>query len=296
MFDRERIRGIIPPLATPLTPEEELDEEALRRLIRRLLDAGCHGAFVLGGTGEGIYLTDAVQAHTIEVTVDEVAGRVPVVAGVSDLSVRRAVARGRLAAQLGADVIISVPPYQRPMEPMEVRDYFVALAEETGMPTMLYNVPPFVRTDITVDTIAELAGHDGIIGMKDSADLAHLSDVALATQDTGFRLLCGFEPNFAPAMMIGAAGGTLAIANVWPEICVETYDACAAGDWERARRLQLKLTRFLGPFTQAPWTPACKYAMSLLGLCRPATMRPDRPLTEGEQNLIRETLSEWELI
>jgi len=296
MFDRERIRGIIPPLATPLTPDEKLDEQGLRRLIRKLLDAGCHGMFVLGGTGEGIYLTDEVQVCTIEVTVDKVAGRVPVIAGVSDVSARRAVVRGRQAAQLGADVLISVPPYQRPMEPQEVYDYFIAIVEETGMPTMLYNVPPYVRTNITVDTIARLAEHEGIVGMKDSADFTHLASVAIHTKGTGFRLLCGLEFNFVPGMMMGSVGGTLAAANIWPEIMVEAYDACVVGDWERGRKVQETLTRFVEPAFEVPWTATCKYALSLQGICDPTVMRPERTLTEDEKQFVGNWLTKFGLI
>ena len=296
MFDRKRIRGIIPPLATPLTPDEKLDEHGLRQLIRKLLDAGCHGMFILGGTGEGIYLTDEVQARTIQATVEEVAGRVPVIAGVSDVSAGRAIVRGRQAAQLGADVLISVPPYQALMAPQEVEDYFIALAEGTSMPTMLYNVPPWVRTYMMVDTIARLAEHEGIIGMKDSDEFVHVASVALATKGTGFRLLCGTELNFVPGMMMGCVGGTLAAANIWPEIMVEAYDVCAASDWERAREMQETLMRFMEPLYVVPWTAGCKYALSLQGICSPTVMRPARTLTEDQKQSVRSWLTEYNLI
>jgi len=296
VFDRERIRGIIPPLATPLTKEEELDESGLRRLICKLLDAGCEGVFVLGGTGEGIYLTDKVQARMIEVTVDEVAGRVPVIAGVSDMSVKRAVVRGRQAARLGADVLISTAPYQLEMEPQEVYDYFVALAEETDMPTMLYNVPPWVRTNITVDTIVRLAEHNGIVGMKDSADFTHLTEVLLHTRGTGFRLLCGMELNFVPAMMMGAIGGTLAVANLWPDLCIEAYEAGLSGNDEKARNLHLKLSQFMQPVFKVPWGAACKYGLSLMGICGPTQMRPQLGLTEAQARVVEEWLKQYDLI
>lgn len=296
MFDVKRLEGIIPPLATPLTEDEELDESGLRRLIRRVLEAGCHGVFILGGTGEGIYLSDQVQTRTIGVTVDEVAGRVPVIVGVSDVSVKRSVIRGKEAAQLGAEVLISVPPYQRLMEPQEVYDYYISLAEGTGMPTMLYNVPPDVRTDISVETIARLAEHSRIVGMKDSADFGHLASVAFHTKGTSFRLLCGVEHNLVPAIMVGAVGGTMAKGNLWPRLCIDTYNAAVANNWEESRAMQEKLTRFAGRMSGAPWVALCKYALNLMGICGATVMRPQRALDEREQRLAKSWLGEYGLI
>jgi 4-hydroxy-tetrahydrodipicolinate synthase len=296
MIERQRISGIIPPVATPLTPEEDLDEPGLRRLIRKLVDAGCHGLFVLGGTGEGVYLTEAVRAQTIEVTVEEAAGRLPVIVDTSDVSVKRAVSRGQQAARLGADVLISTPPFQRPMEPPEVYDYFVALAEESGMPTMLYNVPPLTGTHVPVATIVRLAQHQGIVGMKNSAEFTHLAQVAVHTRGTGFRLLCGVELFFLPAMMMGAVGGTLGLANLWPELCVQAYEVGILGDWKRAQKTQNTLLRFAELAFRLPWVPVVKHALSLIGVCGPTVMRPARTLSETEQGLVRDWLIEYGLL
>lgn len=296
MIERQSISGIIPPVATPLTPEEDLDVPGLRRLISKLVDAGCHGLFVLGGTGEGVYLTEAVRAQTIEVTVEEAAGRLPVIVDTSDVSVKRAVSRGQQAARLGADVLISTPPFQRPMEPEEIYDYFVALAEETGMPTMLYNVPPLTGTHVPVGTIVRLTRHEGIVGMKDSAEFTHLAHVAVQTRGTGFRLLCGVETYFLPAMMMGAVGGTLGLANVWPELCVRAYKIGILGDWEEAAQTQDTLFRFSQLAFRLPWVPVVKYALSLLGICGPTVVRPARMLSGTEQSLVHNWLVEHGLL
>jgi len=293
MLDRERIRGVIPPLVTPMTPDEELDEPGLRRLIRRLLKAGIHGVFMLGGSGEGIYVTDAVQARAIDVAADEVAGRAPVLAGVTELSIKRAIEKGKQAARLGADVLISMVPYQRPMPQEHVYDYFVALAEGTGMPVMMYNIPYAVPTNIKEETIVRLAEHPLIYGMKDSDNHMHISRVLMLTKGTGFRLLCGIEHNLLAGMMEGAVGGTLATANLWPEITVETYDACAAADWPRALALQRKLDRFTEFAFQVPLIPSTKYALALMGIIASDTMaRPARTLSADEQRQVKEWLIE----
>jgi len=293
MFDRERIRGVIPPLATPLTPDEKLDEQGLRTLIAKILDAGCHGILVLAGTGEGLYLSDQVRAQVIEVAVDEGAGRVPVIADISDVSVARAVSRGRQAEELGADVLISIPPFQRVMKPPEVYEYYLALAEETRMPTMLYN---FGSTNISIGTIVRLAEHENIVGIKDAVDFSHVASVAIHTKGSGLRILVGWEFDFVPGMMMGCVGGTPAVGNVWPEIAIETYESCVAGDWERARDLQETLTRFTEDSLTFPWIAGCNYALSLLGVCGPTVMRPQSTLTEEDQARVRKWLTDFDLM
>ena len=296
MFNRELIRGVIPPLATPLTSDGAVDERGLRLLIRRLLHAGCHGMFILGGTGEGIFVTDTVYEKAIEVAVDEVAGCVPVLVGVSDSSTGRAIARGRLAARLGADVLISNPPYMGQMSPPVVYDHFVRLAGETEMPVMLYNVPPSIPTNITVETVARLAEHENIIGMKDSASYTHLTRVLQATRGTGFRVLCGVENFFMASMLAGAVGGTLASANVWPEISVRTYETCLSGDWISAQQAQDELSIFIGIAYRLNWVLVCKYALSLMGVCGETTVWPADKLTEEDKLTVQKWLVGHNLI
>ena len=297
MIDRERIRGIIPPLSTPLTREGDLDEAGTRRLIRKLIDAGCHGMFILGGTGEGLYLTDRVYARAIEVSVDEVAGRVPVLVGVSDTSTARVVDRGRLAARLGADVLIANPPCIGQRPPPVVYEHYVRLTGETGMPTMVYNVPPGIPTDVAVETLAELAEQDGIIGMKDSASYTHLCRVLAATKGTGFRVLCGVENFFVAAMMAGAVGGTLASANVNPELSVTTYDTCISGNWTQAQQMQELLSEFVEIAYHHNWTLVCKHALSLTGICSSdACVFPAPALSEDEKDIVRQWLTRHQLL
>jgi len=296
LFDRQRIRGIIPPLVTPLTPDEKLDEAGLRRLIRKLLNAGIHGIFILGGTGEGVYVTDEVQRRAIEVTADEVAGRAPVLAGVTDLSIARAIEKGRAAAQRGADVLISMAPFFRPATQEALYDYFRALAEGTGAPVMLYNIPYAVPTNIKEETIARLAEHELIIGMKDSDNLTHVTRALQQTAGRDFRLLCGLEYDFTAGMMMGASGGTLATANLWPQLTVQLYDACAAGDWPAAIELQKKLNAFTELAYGAPFIPATKYALSLQGICGPTLTSPARILTDAEKQIVQECLTHYGLL
>ncbi len=296
MFDRNRLRGIIPPLATPLHPDETLDEAGLRRLIRKLLGAGIHGIFILGGTGEGVYVTDEVQRRAIEVTADEVAGRAPVLVGVTDLSTARAVARGREARQRGADVLVSMVPFFRPATQEALYDYFRGLAEGADAPVMLYNIPYAVPTNIKEETIARLAEHELIVGMKDSDNPSHVSRVLMLTAGRNFRLLCGIEHDFTAGMMMGAVGGTLATANIWPAMTVRAYDAGAAGNWPQAIAEQRQVNAFTELAYKVPFIPATKYALSLQGVCGETCTSAFRPLTDEEKQIIRDYLGSYGLL
>jgi dihydrodipicolinate synthase/N-acetylneuraminate lyase len=296
LFDRQRIRGIIPPLVTPLTPDEQLDEAGLRRLIRKLLNAGIHGIFILGGTGEGVYVSNAVQMRAIEVTADEVAGRAPVLAGVTDLSIKRAIEKGREAVRCGADELISMVPFFRPATQDALYDYFRALAEGASAPVMMYNIPYAVPTNIKEETIARLAEHELIIGMKDSDNPSHVTRVLMLTAGRNFRLLCGIEHDFLAGMLMGAVGGTLATANIWPELTVQAYDANAAGDWPRAIEMQKKINEFTELAYKVPFITATKYALSLQGICGPTLTSAFRVLTEEEKQIVKEWLLRYNLL
>jgi 4-hydroxy-tetrahydrodipicolinate synthase len=296
MLDRMRIRGIIPPLATPLNADETLDEAGLRRLIRKLLNAGIHGIFILGGTGEGVYVTDEVQRRAIEVTADEVAGRAPVLAGVTDLSMARAIARGREAKRRGADVLVSMVPFFRPATQEALYDYFRGLAEGADAPVMLYNIPYAVPTNIKEETIAKLAEHELLVGMKDSDNPSHVSRVLMLTAGRDFRMLCGIEHDFTAGMMMGAVGGTLATANIYPEMTVRVYDACAAGDWTRAIAAQKEVNEFTELAYKVPFIPAVKYGLSLQGICGATCTSAWRALTDEEKKTITEWLERYRLL
>jgi 4-hydroxy-tetrahydrodipicolinate synthase len=187
MFERDSLRGIIPPIATPLTPAEEVDAQGMRRLVSYLLDAGVHGIFVLGATGEFAYLRDRERVRAIEAAVEAVDGRVPVIAGISDVGTRQVIERCRAAQGAGADFVVCTAPYYSPLRQPWIYEHLRTIACETGARLLLYNVPP-VATPIDPETIARLAEIENVVGIKDSADLIHIQDVLFRTRARG---ICG---------------------------------------------------------------------------------------------------------
>ena len=293
MRDRSCIAGIVPPVATPLTPSEDVDRAGMARVIGYLLESGVHGVFVLGATGEFPWLDDRQRAAAVEAAVDAVAGRVPVIVGVSEISTRHAIANARTAMAAGADFVMATAPYfgSMALEQAWIAEHFRALAGETGAQVMLYNVPPWIA-DIAPATVARLAELDNVVGMKDSADFIHLQEVVVRTRGNDFRVLCGIEGHLVAALQTGAHGATPSSANLTPRRFVELYDASRSGRLDDARSMQEDANRFVHDLEMFPsWFSAIKTGLHLLGLCGPTVAAPLPALSAEETDLLRTMLA-----
>lgn len=300
MFDRNRLKGIITPMATPLLPDESIDVAGTRRLVNYLLQAGVNGIFVLGGTGEFPRLLDAERARAIEAVVEEVAGRVPVVAGVSDTCTARIIAHARRARQIGADVAITTLPFPIKVNtPATQLDFFQSLCSAVDMPWMIYNVPPMIGAGIAPRTFALLAQIPNMVGTKDSESVMHLQDVVDLTRGANFRVFQGNEYNLNTSLLMGAAGGTPSPSNIFPKLYVELYELTMAGRYAESAALQNRLNRYVevlddicGDVSSLKWPSVVKEALALLGICSPTAARPFVPCTDDDRRRIAALLKQ----
>jgi 4-hydroxy-tetrahydrodipicolinate synthase len=296
MFDRDDLKGIIPPIATPLTPSEEVDVAGMRRLVDYVLDAGVHGLFVLGATGEFAYLRDRERVRAIETAVEAANGRVPVMAGISDAGTKQVIEHCLAARRAGADFVACMAPYYSTLRQPWIYEHFRAIACETGAPLLLYNVPP-VATPIEPETIARLAEIENVVGMKDSGDFIHIQDVLFRTRGRDFRMLSGLEYHLVAALQIGARGGTPSPSNIWPQVYVEMYDKTISGKVEEAFALQERSNRFVDLLDAIPsWTSTVKAALHLMGICGPTVAAPAPSLSIEEADLLRAHLARYHLL
>ncbi|APU14082.1 MULTISPECIES: dihydrodipicolinate synthase family protein [Actinoalloteichus] len=295
--------GVVPPLCTPLTPDQELDVDSLERLVAHLLDAGVLGLFVGGSTGEAAYLPDELRRRTLEVVVGAAAGQVPVLAGVVDMSTPRVLDHARAAAALGADGLVATVPFYSPTHPVEIRRHFRTIRAEVDLPLIGYDIPSAVHTKLDAATVGELAAEGTLDGLKDSSgDLDGLRAVLDLVGDIpGFRVFSGSETVADLGLRCGAAGLVPGLGNVDPHGYVRLHRAAAAGDWDEALREQQRLRALFGLIGVAPADRMGRYssaigafkaALVLRGVIRHGTTSlPMVPLDSAEIAAVGEHLS-----
>lgn len=246
------LRGVVPPVCTPFTPDFEVDEKSLRRLINHLIDGGVHGLFVLGSTSEVAYLTDKRRADVIRIALDETAGRVPVVAGAIDMTTFRVNEHVRAAVAAGIDGIVVTAPFYVRTHPEEIALHFKQIKEACGdVPLYAYDIPVAANgVKLETGTVLKLAKEGVIQGLKDSSgNDAGIRAVVLGAQKMGlkeFVVLTGSELTVDSALMAGAHGVVPGIGNIDPAGYVRIFDYVASGNYAAARSEQERLTEMFG--------------------------------------------------
>lgn len=285
------LSGIFPPIVTPFR-DDEVDKEALAYNIERWNETGLAGYVALGSTGEFVHLTPAERDQVIATVCEHAAPGKAVIAGTGSLFTDEAIRLTRRAGELGADAAMVVTPfyYTAQMTDAALRAHYTAVADASPIPVLLYNVPMFTHLNMAVETIARLAEHPNIIGMKDSSgNVDQLTQIVNSTPDD-FILLTGAAGVLHPALTIGADGAILAAANVVPELCVEIYGLVQANDHATARRRQAVLAAVSRAINRHG-IGGCKFAMELRGYRGGRPRAPLLPPDESGQQAIRQALT-----
>jgi 4-hydroxy-tetrahydrodipicolinate synthase len=282
----DRIKGSITALITPFKGGA-LDESAFRRLVEWQIAEGTHGLVPVGTTGESPTLSHREHMRVVELCVEAAAGRVPVIAGAGSNSTAEAIELTRHAKEVGADAALSVAPYYNKPTQEGIYRHFAAVAEAVDIPIILYNIPGRSVVEIGVETMARLAKHKSIVGVKDATgNLARASrDRAALPGD--FLRLSGEDPTTLGFMAHGGRGCISVTSNVAPRACAEFQNACLAGDFAKALSYQDRLMALHDAlFCEASPAPT-KYAASLLGLCAPDVRLPIVELSERGRDTVR---------
>jgi 4-hydroxy-tetrahydrodipicolinate synthase len=256
-------RGSIPALVTPFRGEA-LDEEALRAHVDWQISEGSHALVPCGTTGEAVTLTREEHLRVVRITVEEAAGRVPVIAGVGGNNTRAVIDMMKAVADLGARGALAVVPFYNKPNQDGIYAHFAALAEACPLPIVVYNVPSRTVADISVDTLARVARLPSVVGVKDATgNLARVTAQRLAC-GAGFAQLSGNDDMALGFNAMGGVGCISVSANVAPRLCADFQEATLAGDWKRALELQDRLYPLHAAlFSDASPGPA-KYALHRL--------------------------------
>jgi 4-hydroxy-tetrahydrodipicolinate synthase len=269
-------------MISPLTGSGEPDEAAIRKLVEHILDGGCTGFFVLGGCGEGAWLTAKQRAAVIHATVRAVAGRVPVLVGIMLPATGPAADAARQATDEGADALVIGSPYYYPVDSAIQERHLEAILKAVPLPALLYNIPQCTHYPISPTTIARLARHERVLGIKDSAANfeAFQQFLAVKQRRPTFRVLQGDESLAAASLLQGADGLVPGMANFVPRLFVSLHQAAAKGDAATCVDLQRQITDLTTLHGHGHWLPALKAACALVGL---GNGRPSPPLTPASE-------------
>jgi 4-hydroxy-tetrahydrodipicolinate synthase len=270
---RDRIKGSIPALITPMK-DGRVDEAAFRKLVNWQIAEGSNGLVPCGTTGESPTLSHDEHMRVIELCVEEAKGRVPVIAGAGSNATDEAIALTRHAKEVGCDAVLSVTGYyNKPSQEGQYR-HFMAIAEAVDIPILLYNIPGRAIVEISVETMARLAKHKNIIGVKDAtANLMRPSRERLAC-GLNWLLISGEDGTALGYNAHGGSGCISVTANVAPRLCAEFQAASLAGDFALAREYQDRLMPLHDAMFCEPSPAPAKYGVSLLGHCTPDVRLP----------------------
>ncbi len=295
--------GVLPPLCTPITPDGALDVASLERLTAHLLDAGVHGLFVGGSTGEVSQLPDAVRDMALRTVIDAAGGRVPVLAGVIDTGTLRVLEHARRAQELGAAAVVATAPFYVGVGEAETAAHFRRLHAELEVPVVAYDIPSNVGRKLSPALLTRLAREGVIAAVKDSSgDLEGFQRVLNGTSGLSTGCLTGSETLADLAMARGAAGVVPGLGNVDPHGYVRLYEAARAGHFVAARAEQARLVRLftivevadparVGPVSGA--LGAFKAALVARGvIAHPDTVAPLLPLNAAERKKVAAILDD----
>ena len=297
------LRGIIPPMVTPLLDHDTLDVAGLERLIEHILGGGVHGLFILGTTGEAPSLSYRLRYELIERVCGQVKGRVPVLAGITDTSFTESVNITGRAKDAGAQAVVLAPPYYFPAGQPELLEYLEHLTPELPLPLFLYNMPSYIKSVFEPQTVRAAAEISGIVGLKDSSgDMAYFHQIQSLLRDhPDFSLLMGHEELLAEAILLGGHGGVCGGANIIPKLYVDLYNAACSRDLQTVENLHKKVIQIsttiysVGRY-QSSYLKGLKCTLSCMGICSDFMAEPFHRFRRAERDLIRQHLEELGIV
>lgn len=298
------LRGIIPPMATPLASIDALDLPGLEALVEHILGGGAHALFLLGTTGEGPALSYRVRRELIERVCAQVGTRVPVLVGITDSAYAESLHLAEFAAKSGAAAVVAAPPFYFQISQSDILRLIESLAKESALPLYLYNQPELTKISFQPETVARAAEMPNVWGLKDSSGhMSYLKEVIslVGKAHPEFSILVGPEHLLAEALLCGAHGGVPGGANIYPTLPVRLYQAFLDGRYDEMQELQAQMVRIGDPIwnaseTEPGYLRRLKCALSVLGLCSGVPTWPYQQSTQDERRQIEEHLRQQGIV
>lgn len=289
ILTKEDIVGIFPPMASPFLESEEIDVPALRAELQYNLSLGVTGVCLGGSTGEGHALDAQDLGLLIKTAVEEVKGRIPVMAGIIAASTREAVRRAKAARDAGAQALMITPPiYQLPSDD-GIYDYYDVINRESGLPIVVYNV--LTDVPVTPTLFLRLADHPGIIGTKESIG-GSLETLTELLQTVGHKISVTWAHDWLlyPGLALGATGSISGAAAILPRHCLALWDALQRSDIKMAQKLHFIISDVTREISKFNWPAGTKLAINLQGRKVGPCRRPFRTVPAEQEERIRVAL------
>lgn len=293
------LRGIVPPLVTPLLDNDTLDVKGLERLIEHTIAGGVHALFILGTTGEFASLSYKIRRELTELTCKFVKGRVPVLVGITDSAFTESINLAKVAAENGADGLVLAPPYYFASGQPELLEYLQRIMVQMPLPLFIYNMPVHTKVVFEPETVKAVADIPGIVGIKDSSsNLAYFKQVQYALRDRDdFTFMVGPEEFMSEFVLTGGHGGVNGGANMFPKLYVGLYNASVERDFSKINPLQQKVMQISSTIYKtghfgSSYLKGLKCALSVIGICNDFMAEPFHRFKQAEREKIIRFLDE----
>ncbi|WP_254537971.1 dihydrodipicolinate synthase family protein [Halomarina litorea] len=288
------LHGVVPPTVTAFHADESLDAETTAAHARFVVDRGAHGVFPLGTNGEFALLTAEERARVVGAVADEVS-EVPVIAGVGAPSTHETVEHARRAADAGTDGLVVVTPFYYPLDDAGAVEHYRRVAGSVDLPVYVYHIPSKTGNHLSLDAMRDIAAIDGVAGLKDSSKDVPWLGQAVADCE-GLTFLSGSDSLLVPGLDLGCSGVISAVANAFPELVVDLYEAYDAGDEHRARALQREVYAVRRALKRGPYMAGVKAALSLRGFDAGPLRSPLRGMDDADRNDLESDLRDRDLL
>jgi len=286
------ISGIIAPIVTPFLPDEKVDLRGLKKNIRAYAKTSLSGYFMLGTNGESRCLSEVEKLKIIEAVLQEKSPEQVLIVGTGYESTFLTISFTCEVAKLGINYASVIPPsyYKKNLTDEALLSYYHEIADVSPIPVMIYNAPGYIGTTISTNLLTALSEHPNIAGLKDSSP-GQIFQYLVSCKEN-FAILSGTVNTLLPALLLGASGGVVSLANIFPDLCIELLEIQRKGELTKALPLHKRLVQLNKAISGSFGVAGVKYAMDVIGYVGGLPRRPLLPLKEYEMERIKKAMYE----
>ncbi len=280
-------------MVTPFVPgdNDEIDLKGTKKVVEYLINGGIDGIFALGTCGEFAAIDNRTKRIFLEVVQEAIEDRIPLFVGITETSTERCLRFYREIAGIKPLCVVVSSPFYYLYSQNEIVSFFLRIADSVDVPLILYDIPQFVKNNISLEILETLVQHPNIVGLKDSSgNFSRFQEIITLFQEEGFKVFQGIENLSAVSLMAGASGLVPGLANVAPSWFSDMWNMAGKKKWEEIFAIQKKVNQLASVFDYQPWIGGLKQALEVLGKCSGKPHHPLKQLDSSDKNSISQLL------